>query len=148
MQTLLRTWSRASWTHTPRTPGSRRPNSLSPQGTVSPTRNGAVERAHCRVRLIPNADVLKLRVVGVTRCQHFSHVTPIHADLVDRAIGRILTKRGIYAGKEGRELTFAHFPGCHRECTVLDTTQPGYVAINLYVVRRVGKNELSLVVAH
>jgi hypothetical protein len=39
-------------------------------------------------------------------------------------------------------------PGCHREFTMPDTTQPGHVAINLYVIGRIGKNELGLVVIH
>src|ERR1700730_17323765 len=84
---------------------------------------GAVECAHSGVGLIPDADVLKLRVVGVSRCEHFSHMAPIHADLVDRAVGRILTKRGVNPGEEGRELTFAHFPRSHGKFTVLHAAQ-------------------------
>src|ERR1700704_5091436 len=81
---------------------------------------GAIECAHSGVGLIPDADVLKLRVVGVSRCKHFAHMAPIHADLVDRTIRRITAEQGIYTGEEGRELTFAHFPRSHGKFAVLD----------------------------
>jgi hypothetical protein len=55
--------------------------------TVLPNKDefvlGAVACAHSGIGLIPDADVLKFRVVAVSGCEHFSHVTPIHADLVD-----------------------------------------------------------------
>src|SRR5665647_13077 len=109
---------------------------------------GAIERAHSGVTLIPDADVLQLSVVGISGCEHFSHVAPIHADLVDRAVGRMPAEQGIYIGEEGRELAFAHFAGGHGEFTVLDATQPGHVAINLHVIGWVRKDELGLVIIH
>ncbi len=75
-------------------------------------------------------------------------MAPIHTDLVDRTIGRISAQQSIYTGEEGRELALAHFPRSHREFTVLDAAQTRYVAIDLYVIRGVGKNELGLVVGH
>src|SRR5882724_2519466 len=104
-----------------------------------------VERTHSGVGPVPDADVLKLRVVGVSGCEHFSHVAPIHADLVDRTLRRIPAEQRIYTGEEGRELAFAHFSRCHIKLTMLDTTQAAHVAINLYVIGRVCKDELGLV---
>src|SRR5258706_9767189 len=108
----------------------------------------AIKRTHSGVVLVPDAYVLELRIVGITRCEHFSHMAPIHADLVNRAIGRVLAKRSVHAREKGCELAFAHFPGCHSELTVLDAAQARHVAINLYVIGRVGKNELGLIVVH
>src|SRR5258706_13387168 len=69
--------------------------------TVLPHKNHfvlrAIERTHSGVVLVPDAYVLELRIVGITRCEHFSHMAPIHADLVDRAIGRVLAKRSVHA---------------------------------------------------
>src|SRR5260370_37811447 len=109
---------------------------------------GAVKRAHSGVGLVPNANVLEFGVVSISSCEHFSHVAPVHADLVDRTIGRMSAEQGIYTGEEVCELTFAHFAGGHSKFTMLDTTQSGYVAIDLYVIGRVGKNELGLLVVH
>jgi len=67
---------------------------------------------------------------------------------VDRTIGRITAELGVYTGKEARKLAFAHFARGHGEFTVLDAAQARNVAINLHVIRRVGKNEFGLVVIH
>ena len=91
---------------------------------------------------------LSSEVIGISRSQHFSYVAPIHTDLVDRTIGRITAELGVYTGKEARKLAFAHFARGHGEFTVLDAAQARNVAINLHVIRRVGKNEFGLVVIH
>src|SRR5260370_63719 len=74
--------------------------------TVLPHKNHfvlrAIKRTHSGVVLVPE-------IVGITRCEHFSHMAPIHADLVNRAIGRVLAKRGVHAREKGYELAFAHF---------------------------------------
>ena len=44
---------------------------------------GAIERAHPGVALVPDAHILQLGVVGIARGQHFPHMTPVHADLVN-----------------------------------------------------------------
>src|SRR5882724_5630903 len=81
-----------------------------------------VERTHSGVGPVPDADVLQLRVVGVSGCEHFSHVAPIHADLVDRTLRRIPAEQRVYTGEEGRELAFAHLAGGHGEFTVFHAT--------------------------
>src|ERR1700730_14803468 len=79
-----------------------------------------VESTHSGIALVPDANVLQLGVVGISSCEHFAHVAPIHADLVDRTIGRVPAEQGIYTGEEGRELAFTHFSGSHGKFTVLD----------------------------
>src|SRR5712672_1652397 len=80
-----------------------------------------VERAHSGVGLVPDTNVLQLSVVGITCCEHFSHMAPIHADLVNRTVSRIPAKLGVYAGEEGRKLAFAHFARGHGELAMLNT---------------------------
>lgn len=54
---------------------------------------GAIDRPHSRIGLVPDADVLKLGIVPITREQHFPHMPPVHADLVDRAVLRVVAKQ-------------------------------------------------------
>src|SRR5438128_5850211 len=56
---------------------------------------GTVEGSHAGIALVPDADVLQLGIMSVTRFKHLAHVTPVHADLMDRAIGGIVTKIAI-----------------------------------------------------
>src|SRR6185437_14488519 len=83
----------------------------------------AVKSAHTGIGLVPDADVLQFGVMGIASREHFAHMTPVHADLMDRTIRGKPAEQGIRTGEKCRELTLAHFAGSHRKFAMLDASQ-------------------------
>src|SRR5262249_16702885 len=65
---------------------------------------GSVERSHAGVALVPHANVFELVIDRAASHQHFEHVPPVDADIVDRSILSMraeqakyfLQKRGVF----------------------------------------------------
>jgi len=104
----------------------------------------AVEGAHPRVRLHPDAQVLELGVDPKARREQLAGVSPVHAHEVDRAVvavRRVVAERLL---EKGDELPLTHLPRRHRKLAVLDAAVARDMAIDADVVRRVDEDELRL----
>src|SRR5262249_30376112 len=104
----------------------------------------AVERAHARVRLVPDAEVLELAIDHAAGTKHFPEVAPVDTDLVDRAVDRVVCETAEDRLEECREFGLAHLAGANREFAMTDAAEASDVAINCDVVGRVGEHEFAL----
>src|SRR5438552_3080838 len=105
---------------------------------------GTVERPHAGIGLVPDAQVLEFAVDLAACCEHFGHVPPIHADLVDRAIDTVGGQESEYRLKEGHELSFAHFSAPHGKVAMANAAESADVAVDRHIVWRVGEYEFCL----
>src|SRR5262249_436566 len=100
---------------------------------------GAIEGPHPRVGLVPYAEVLQL--VGVAGGgPNLTHVTPVHADLMDRPVFAVTGGQTHEGGQESGELALAHFAGCHLEVAMVHRAEATDMAVDPYVVGRVGEH--------
>jgi hypothetical protein len=74
-------------------------------------------------------------------------VAPVHADLVDRAVGAVRRLQPKDRHKEAREFGRAHLTAAHREAAVADATEPADVTVDRHIVGWVGEDEGRLGVA-
>ena len=81
-------------------------------------REHRLEAPHPSIGLGPDAQIFEHSISLFGGIEHFAHMSPIHADEMDRAVGtegaKVLERRR----QEFRELASAHFPRSHREFSV------------------------------
>ena len=74
-------------------------------------------------------------------------MAPVHADLVDRPVSAVAGRQTHEGGQEANELALAHLAGRHLEVSMVYRAQTADMAVDLYVVRRVGEHHLGALLA-
>src|SRR6516164_10468077 len=105
---------------------------------------GAIKRSHTRISLVPDTQVLELAVDLAAGGQHLPHVPPIHADLMDGAVNRVLSEAAKHRFQECCKFSLTHFAASHCELAMPDAAEPADVAIDRNIVRRVREDEFRL----
>ncbi len=75
-------------------------------------------------------------------------MTPVHADEVDRAIEADVDHRGKGVAQEAGKTRLVHLAGGHRKLAMLDLAGSTDMAVDLYVVGRIGKDGAGALVTH
>ena len=109
---------------------------------------GAVEGAHTPIVLRPNNEILELGIVRRARFQHLAHVSPIHADKMNRSIDGVGDEIGECSGQEGDEFAARHVARGHCELIMFDFAEAAHIAGDRDIVRRVGKDHFRLFAFH
>ena len=104
----------------------------------------AIQRAHSSVVLGPDAQVLEFRVDFPSRGKQLTHVAPVHADEVQRAVSTVARMQNQRPREKAGQLRFAHLTRGHRELTVSDRAQSANLAVDGHVVRRIREHRLGL----
>src|ERR1700732_4009867 len=98
---------------------------------------GSVERSHAAVALDPDAKVKKVAPRGVSRGEHFAHVSPIHTCVDHSACHGVGTYRRQRRSQETRKLLLGHFARCHCEFTMRNASIAADMTVDWDVVRSV-----------
>ena len=107
-----------------------------------------VERPHAGPILGPDAEILELVVQILTGVEYFTHVTPVHTDVVNGRWDAVLFEARKGRFQELGELALGHFTRTHGELVVLDLAFAADEAFDADVVRWVGKDQRRLLAVH
>src|ERR1700730_4108021 len=102
---------------------------------------GSIERSHPAIGLVPYAQIFKLAKNLAAGREHFGHVPPIHAYLMDRTIDGVERHQTEYRLQERGELSLVHLAASHCKVSVSDATEPTNMAVDWHVVRRISEHE-------
>ena len=108
---------------------------------------GAVERTHTGVVLDPDAEVFQLAVDPAADGQQVFDMTPVHEQIMQRAIdaeGREVATRLV---EKGGEFGPIHLARGHRERAMMDRAETAHVTFDRQVVGRVGEHHRGRFVA-
>ena len=108
----------------------------------------AVERAHATIILGPDDQVLQRVVNGFACVQHFAHMTPVHADKMDRAIETVIGMVLQGPGQEGGELGSRHLARGHGEFAVPGLAGSADMTVDGDVIGRVGEHHPGQIALH
>src|SRR5262249_42503828 len=75
----------------------------------------SIEAPHPGVGLIPDAQVLELAIDLAAGRQHLAHMPPVHANLVDGAVGGVLDQEAENGLQKGSKFRLAHLAAAHRK---------------------------------
>jgi hypothetical protein len=107
----------------------------------------AIERPHAAIGLGPNTQILELAVGALGRGQHLADVTPVHADVMDGAVGGMRGKIAEDRLEEARELGFGHFACGHGELAVLHRAEAADMAVDRNIVGGIGEYHLRTLIS-
>ena len=101
---------------------------------------GSIQRSHSCIRLVPDTQV-QLFAIDRAADGGVVHVTPVHADEVDRTVARNTRRGAQRIGQEGTELCLAHLTRGHRELSM--ASGGNRMSSDSHVVGRIEKSRID-----
>ena len=104
----------------------------------------AVESAHPRIGLGPDADIFELGICRTAGHRHLAKMAPINADVMQRPVGSVRHQLLEHGFQERNELALGHLPARHREFTIIVAILAAGVTVNFNIVGWIGEDKLGL----